>query len=142
MNNLTTIDLSYSRHLVQIPDFTGVPNLKELFLEGRTNWIEVHSSVTKPSETLLQSYLREFVVSGCSKLSKFEDHETASTHEPEIELISSKTPVSSHAHEMKDVEISSGAKTESVFFQIKGESQMSKLTMHVKEPIEHIRRKI
>ncbi|KAK7814653.1 disease resistance protein, partial [Quercus suber] len=81
-------------------------------------------------------YLREFVVSGCSKLAKFEDHEIASTHEPEIEIISSKTPESSHAHETKDAEISSGAETESVFSQIKGESQLSKLTVHVKEPME------
>nr|POE97388.1 putative disease resistance protein [Quercus suber] len=89
------------------------------------------------SRTIIRlEYLREFVVSGCSKLAKFEDHEIASTHEPEIEIISSKTPESSHAHETKDAEISSGAETESVFSQIKGESQLSKLTVHVKEPME------
>ena len=113
MTGLTVVDLSHCKNL--------------LFL---------------PRAIIRLESLRELYVFGVSKLAKFEDHETASTHEPEIELISSKTPVSSHAHETKDVEISSGAETESVFFQIKGESQMSKLTMHVKEPIEHMRRKI
>ena len=72
-----------------------------------------------PGTIIRLESLRELYVFGCSKLTKFEDHETASTHEPEIELISSKTPVSSHAHETKDVEISSGAETESVFFNLK-----------------------
>ena len=69
-----------------------------------------------PGTIIRLESLREPYVFGCSKLAKFEDHEIASTHEPEIELIYSKTPVSSHAHETKDVEISSGVETESVFF--------------------------
>ena len=224
MNNLSFIRLSYSQRLIQILDFTGVPNLRDLDLEVCTNLIEVHSSVavhkrlhglnlrdcirlrSLPSKIEIESlrvlilsgcsnvkvipdfaenmrqlcwlclngtaiktlpssiehltslilldlshcknllylphtiirleYLRALKFFGCSKLAKFEDHETASTHEPEIELISSKTPESSHAHETKDMEISSGAETESVFSQIKGESQMFKLTMNVKAPIE------
>ncbi|KAJ6290514.1 hypothetical protein OIU78_026286, partial [Salix suchowensis] len=42
---LESIDLSNSLSLVRTPNFTGIPNLKRLILEGCTNLYEVQSSL-------------------------------------------------------------------------------------------------
>uniref|UniRef100_M1BKQ7 ADP-ribosyl cyclase/cyclic ADP-ribose hydrolase n=1 Tax=Solanum tuberosum TaxID=4113 RepID=M1BKQ7_SOLTU len=43
--SLRTLDLSFSRSLVQTPDFTGMPNLEYLNLEGCSKLEEVHYSL-------------------------------------------------------------------------------------------------
>ena len=95
MTGLTVLDLSHCKNLLYLPGTI----------------IRLES-------------LKEPYVFGCSKLAKLEDHETTSTHELEIELISSKTPMSSHAHETKDVEISSEAETECVFSNYRRKSDV------------------
>nr|AFP55562.1 TIR-NBS-LRR [Rosa rugosa] len=83
--NLKSIDLSYSINLTRTPDFTGIPNLEKLVLEGCTNLVEVHQSTgllqklrilnlrncksikSLPSEVHME-FLETFDVSGCSKL--------------------------------------------------------------------------
>nr|AFP55569.1 TIR-NBS-LRR [Rosa rugosa] len=83
--NLKSIDLSYSINLTRTPDFTGIPNLEKLVLEGCTNLVKIHPSITLlkrlkiwnfrncksikslPSEVNME-FLETFDVSGCSKL--------------------------------------------------------------------------
>nr|AFP55565.1 TIR-NBS-LRR [Rosa rugosa] len=83
--NLKSIDLSYSRNLRRTPNFTGIPNLEKLVLEGCTNLVEIHPSIallkrlkiwnfrncksikSLPSEVNME-FLETFDVSGCSKL--------------------------------------------------------------------------
>uniref|UniRef100_A0A6N2MZJ9 TIR domain-containing protein n=1 Tax=Salix viminalis TaxID=40686 RepID=A0A6N2MZJ9_SALVM len=88
--NLKIIDLSNSLSLVRTPDFTGIPNLKRLILEGCTSLYEVHPSLgrhkkllyvnlmncisvrTLPSNLEMES-LGIFSLDGCSELEKFPD---------------------------------------------------------------------
>nr|AEE43932.1 TIR-NBS-LRR resistance protein muRdr1H [Rosa multiflora] len=83
--NLKSIDLSYSINLTRTPDFTGIPNLEKLVLEGCTNLVKIHPSIallkrlriwnlrncksirSLPSEVNME-FLETFDVSGCSKL--------------------------------------------------------------------------
>ncbi|KAM5550903.1 disease resistance protein RUN1 [Rosa sericea] len=83
--NLKSIDLSCSINLRRTPDFTGIPNLEKLVLEGCTNLVKIHPSISLlkrlkiwnfrnctsikslPSE-LNMEFLETFDVSGCSKL--------------------------------------------------------------------------
>ncbi|XP_071724918.1 TMV resistance protein N-like [Rutidosis leptorrhynchoides] len=87
-NKLKIIDMSHSRSLVKTPDFTGVPNLEILVLEGCKALSKVHQSlgdlrrlivlnlrdcialVTLPDFNNLAS-LEVFTVAGCSKLLRF-----------------------------------------------------------------------
>ena len=151
--SLEILILSGCSNVEKIPDFAeNMQKLQKFYLNGTAikklpSSIEHLTGLTLldlshcknlvclPQTIFKLEYLREFIVSGCSKLAKFEDQETAPTHEPEIELISSKKQEFSRAHETKDVGISAEAETESVFSQTEG-GQMSKWTMHVKEPIE------
>ncbi|KAG5227060.1 TMV resistance protein [Salix suchowensis] len=89
---LEIIDLSNSLSLVRTPDFTSIPNLKRLILEGCTSLYEVHPSLghhkklqyvnlvncrnvtTLPSNLEMES-LEVFSLDGCSKLEKFPDIE-------------------------------------------------------------------
>lgn len=82
--------LSHSQHLIKTPDFTGVPNLEELILEGCTRLHEIHPSLllhsklvilnltgctslaTLPGKIFMKS-VKKLVLSGCSKLKKFPD---------------------------------------------------------------------
>lgn len=86
------IKLSHSQNLIKTPDFTGVPNLESLVLEGCTNLVEVHPSIGIlkrlrlmnlkdclsirgfPS-TISTESLEICILSGCSKLDKFPDVE-------------------------------------------------------------------
>ncbi|KAJ4705489.1 TMV resistance protein N-like [Melia azedarach] len=79
---------SHCKNLIRTPDFTGVPYLEELILEGCIRLCEIHSSLllhkkvillnlkdcaslrTLPSKIAMES-LRELVLSGCSKLRMF-----------------------------------------------------------------------
>ena len=84
------INLSNSLHLTKTPDFTGIPNLESLILEGCTSLSEVHPSLgyhkklqyvnlmdcesirILPSNLELES-LKVCIFDGCSKLEKFPD---------------------------------------------------------------------
>ncbi|KAH9725662.1 ADP-ribosyl cyclase/cyclic ADP-ribose hydrolase [Citrus sinensis] len=88
LNKLKVMKLSHSQHLIKTPDFTGVPNLEELILEGCTRLHEIHPSLvlhkkvitlnlkdctsltTLPGNVFMKS-LKTLVLSGCSKLMKF-----------------------------------------------------------------------
>ncbi|KAG5227067.1 NBS resistance protein [Salix suchowensis] len=85
---LEIIDLSNSLSLVRTPDFTSIPNLKRLILEGCTSLYEVHPSLghhkklqyvnlvncrnvtTLPNNLEMES-LQVFSLDDCSKLEKF-----------------------------------------------------------------------
>ncbi|XP_011011965.1 PREDICTED: TMV resistance protein N-like isoform X2 [Populus euphratica] len=88
--NLKIINLSNSLNLIKTPDFTGIPNLENLILEGCTSLSEVHPSLARhkklqhvnlvhcqsirilPSNLEMES-LKVFTLDGCSKLERFPD---------------------------------------------------------------------
>lgn len=90
LNMLKVMKVSYSQSLIKIPDFTGVPNLEKLYLEGCTRLREIHPSLllhsklvilnltgctslaTLPGKIFMKS-VKKLVLSGCSKLKKFPD---------------------------------------------------------------------
>nr|AEE43930.1 TIR-NBS-LRR resistance protein muRdr1F [Rosa multiflora] len=85
LGNLKSIDLSDSINLTRTPDFTGIPNLEKLILEGCISLVKIHPSIASlkrlkiwnfrncksikslPSEVNME-FLETFDVSGCSKL--------------------------------------------------------------------------
>ncbi|XP_052293006.1 disease resistance-like protein DSC1 [Citrus sinensis] len=87
---LRVLKLSHSENLIKTPDFTKVPNLEVLDLEGCTRLREIHQSLlrhnklillnlkgctsltTLPGKIFMES-LKTLVLSGCSKLKKFPD---------------------------------------------------------------------
>jgi Leucine-rich repeat (LRR) protein len=87
---LKIINLSNSLNLIKTPDFTGIPNLENLILEGCTSLFEVHPSLARhkklqyvnltdcvsirifPSNLEMES-LKVCILDGCSKLEKFPD---------------------------------------------------------------------
>ena len=88
--NLKIINLSNSLNLIKTPDFTGIPNLENLILEGCTSLSKVHPSLAchkklqhvnlvhcqsiriLPSNLEMES-LTVFTLDGCSKLERFPD---------------------------------------------------------------------
>ena len=85
---LKLIDLSDSQNLIEIPNLTGAPNLKQLILQGCTELPKIHASVgnlkqliqldlngCKRLESLPQTInlesLEVFILSGCLRLKKF-----------------------------------------------------------------------
>lgn len=84
------INLSESRKLVRTPDFSGIPNLERLVLEGCVNLVEINFSVrdlrrlvllnlkncsnlkTLPKIIQLES-LKVLILSGCLKLKKLSE---------------------------------------------------------------------
>nr|XP_011462215.1 PREDICTED: TMV resistance protein N-like isoform X1 [Fragaria vesca subsp. vesca] len=88
MKKLIHIDLSYSENLEMTPDFTGIPNLERLILEGCTNLVKIHPSIVSlkklkllnfkncrsienlPGELEMDS-LEMIDLSGCSKVNVF-----------------------------------------------------------------------
>ncbi|XP_065879958.1 disease resistance-like protein DSC1 isoform X2 [Euphorbia lathyris] len=88
LKELQFIDLSHSQCLTETPDFTGVPNLELLILEGCTSLSKVHPSIgvlkkltllnikdcnsleSLPKTIELES-LNKLLLSGCSKLGQF-----------------------------------------------------------------------
>ncbi|KAK9985108.1 hypothetical protein SO802_034633 [Lithocarpus litseifolius] len=90
LNELKIIDLSDSQNLIEIPDLSGAPNLKQLILQRCTRLYKIHASLgdlkrlirldlngCKCLESLPQKISLEaleiFNLSGCSKLKKFPD---------------------------------------------------------------------
>ncbi|ESR54979.1 hypothetical protein CICLE_v100235052mg, partial [Citrus x clementina] len=87
LNMLRVLKLSHSENLIKTPDFTKVPNLEVLDLEGCTRLREIHQSLlrhnklillnlkgctsltTLPGEIFMKS-LKTLVLSGCLKLRK------------------------------------------------------------------------
>ena len=86
---MKVIDLSYSEYLIKTPNFTGIPNLERLILQGCRRLSEVHSSIghhnkliyvnlmdcesltSLPSRISGLNLLEEVHLSGCSKLKEF-----------------------------------------------------------------------
>ncbi|XP_028757933.1 TMV resistance protein N-like [Neltuma alba] len=81
--NLKFLDLSYSKNLIESPDFSELPNLERLELEGCEDLVDLHTSIAqlkklqalnlKGCKTLRaccpkkleMTALKEFVLSGC-----------------------------------------------------------------------------
>uniref|UniRef100_A0A2N9HSQ1 TIR domain-containing protein n=1 Tax=Fagus sylvatica TaxID=28930 RepID=A0A2N9HSQ1_FAGSY len=62
-DKLKFIDMANSSNLIITPDFTGVPNLKELVLQNCTNLQEIHPSIGILKKLILLN------LKGCGKLS-------------------------------------------------------------------------
>lgn len=93
LDSLKVIDLSYSEYLIKTPNFTGIPNLERLILQGCRRLSEVHSSIghhnkliyvnlmdcesltSLPSRISGLNLLEELHLSGCSKLKEFPEIE-------------------------------------------------------------------
>ncbi|KAL4600360.1 hypothetical protein ACB092_11G193500 [Castanea dentata] len=90
LNELKLIDLSDSQNLIEIPDLSGAPNLKQLILQCCTRLYKIHASLgdlkrlirldlngckclkSLPHKISLEA-LEFFNLNGCSKLKKFPD---------------------------------------------------------------------
>ncbi|KAF3954446.1 hypothetical protein CMV_020208 [Castanea mollissima] len=90
LNELKLIDLSDSQNLIEIPDLSGAPNLKQLILQRCIRLYKIHASLgdlkrlirldlngckclkSLPHKISLEA-LEFFNLSGCSKLKKFPD---------------------------------------------------------------------
>ncbi|XP_022734263.1 TMV resistance protein N-like isoform X1 [Durio zibethinus] len=89
LSKLKLVDLQGSENLIQIPDFTGAPNLETLILEGCTRIVDVHPSVrvlsklkllnlrrckslrSFPTKIIGMKSLEELIISDCSKFEGF-----------------------------------------------------------------------
>ncbi|XP_054817709.1 TMV resistance protein N-like [Prosopis cineraria] len=84
---LKSIDLSYSKYLIKIPDFDGIPNLERLILKWCPNVVEIHQSLGQHKNLVIvnlkgctkvktlprkfeMNRLETFVLSGCLKVRK------------------------------------------------------------------------
>ncbi|KAL6315920.1 hypothetical protein AAG906_013754 [Vitis piasezkii] len=92
LEKLKFMDLSYSRYLIETPNFSGVTNLKQLVLEDCVSLRKVHSSLgdlknlnflnlkncktlkSLPSSTSNLKSLEIFILSGCSKFEEFPEN--------------------------------------------------------------------
>ncbi|KAJ4842031.1 hypothetical protein Tsubulata_021921, partial [Turnera subulata] len=92
LRKLKFLDLSHSQHLKETPDFSQLPNLKELKLKGCTSLVELHHSLPQLGELvyadfedckLLESLPRDFgelkslktlVLDCCSKLHTYPEN--------------------------------------------------------------------
>nr|POE73360.1 disease resistance protein rpp5 [Quercus suber] len=88
LNELKLIDLSDSRNLIEIPDLSGAPNLKQVILRRCTRLYKIHASIgdlkwlirldlngckclkSLPHKISLEA-LEYFDLGGCSKLKEF-----------------------------------------------------------------------
>ncbi|TQD78224.1 hypothetical protein C1H46_036225 [Malus baccata] len=88
LEKLKFINLSYSQYLKETPDFTKVPNLENLILEGCISLLEVHPSISTLTKlvflnlngckelkilasSIYMKSLRTLNLSGCSSLEMF-----------------------------------------------------------------------
>nr|POE74858.1 disease resistance protein rpp5 [Quercus suber] len=88
LNELKLIDLSDSQNLIEIPDLSGVPNLKQLILQRCTRLYKIHASLGDLKRLIRLDLngckhlkilphkiswkaLETFILSGCSRLKKF-----------------------------------------------------------------------
>ena len=62
LGKLKAIDLSHSKHLIETPNISGVPNLKELFLDYCGSLVKVHPSIGQHKKLVILS------LSGCYRL--------------------------------------------------------------------------
>ncbi|CDP20523.1 unnamed protein product [Coffea canephora] len=88
LDKLKYMNLSYSQKLIRTPDFTGIPNLERLILEGCSSLAEIHPSAgflkrlqkfnlrnctnlrSLPKKIVLER-LEVMILSGCSKVGEF-----------------------------------------------------------------------
>ncbi|XP_075649786.1 TMV resistance protein N-like [Castanea sativa] len=87
-NDLKLIDLSASENLTETPDFSWVPNLERLLLQGCTRLLKIHPSIAALEKLILLNlqdckslnslpskinlkFLETLNLSGCSRLKKF-----------------------------------------------------------------------
>ncbi|KAL3499774.1 hypothetical protein ACH5RR_038867 [Cinchona calisaya] len=88
LDKLKFIDLSHSQKLIRTPDFTGIPNLVRLILEGCSSLTEIHPSIGHlkrlqllnlrncrnltglPKQIFLER-LEVMILSGCAKVDEF-----------------------------------------------------------------------
>ncbi|KAI9109076.1 hypothetical protein K1719_020031 [Acacia pycnantha] len=63
--NLKFLDLSYSKNLIETPDFYELPNLERLELEGCEEIVDLHASIRQHTK------LRVLNLKGCKKLTIF-----------------------------------------------------------------------
>ncbi|KAJ9675805.1 hypothetical protein PVL29_024648 [Vitis rotundifolia] len=103
---LNTIRVSFSQHLMEIPDFSVLaPNLEKLILDGCSSLLEIHPSIGKLSKLIVLSLksckklssfpsiinmeaLKILNFSGCSELKKFPDIQGNMEHLLELYLAS------------------------------------------------------
>ncbi|KAL7215812.1 hypothetical protein ACSBR1_027877 [Camellia fascicularis] len=69
LGKLRIMNLSHSTYLTKSPDFTGVPNLERLILEGCTDWTATRQL---PSSIGLLKNLGILTLKGCKGISKLE----------------------------------------------------------------------
>ncbi|XP_030948976.1 disease resistance protein At4g27190-like [Quercus lobata] len=174
MDSLEILILSGCCRVQNIPEFAdNMLELRELFLDGTAiqklpssiknltgltllNLSQCKSLVCLPGAILKLEFLREFTVFGCSKLAKFEDHEIAPTHEPQIEPNECPTslavsilgaykgpvisPISPEKQELLSVHGTEVMEKEGrmpiLETEIETVSSQPKLTKHVGEPIQ------
>ncbi|XP_070681454.1 disease resistance protein RPV1-like [Malus domestica] len=107
LEKLEVINLSYCQYLEETPDFTNVPNLERLILQGCRSLVEVHQSIRTlrnlvllnlkgceklkilPSSIRMKS-LKTFNLSGCSSLEMFPEILEGMEELEELDLSKSK----------------------------------------------------
>ncbi|XP_061361224.1 TMV resistance protein N-like [Gastrolobium bilobum] len=84
MEKLKYLNLTFSKNLKRLPDFSGVPNLETLVLKGCESLTEVHPSLVQHNKVVLMNFedckslralpgklemssLKELILSGCSE---------------------------------------------------------------------------
>lgn len=103
LDNLNTIELSNSQHLIHLPNFSSMPNLERLVLEGCTSFLEVDPSIEVLNKLIflnlknckkLRSFprsiklecLKYLSLSGCSDLKNFPEIQGNMQHLSELYL--------------------------------------------------------
>ncbi|RVW60067.1 TMV resistance protein N [Vitis vinifera] len=104
LDNLKVINLSYSKNLIELPDFSSMPNLEILILEGCT------CLECLPRNFHKLELLRSLSCDGCSKLKRFPEIGRNMRNLRELNL--SKTAITEvpssirHLHGLKDLNLS------------------------------------
>ncbi|GAU26525.1 hypothetical protein TSUD_361580 [Trifolium subterraneum] len=103
LENLKSINLSFSNSLKQSPDFVGVPNLESLFLEGCASLTEIHPSLLSHKKLLIlslkgckrlktlpckieMSSLKVLLLSGCCEFKHFPDFDESTKNLSQLYL--------------------------------------------------------
>ncbi|RVX01227.1 TMV resistance protein N [Vitis vinifera] len=106
LEKLNTISVSFSQHLMEIPDFSiRAPNLEKLILDGCSSFLEVHPSIGRLKKIIVLNIknckklgsfpsiidmeaLKILNFAGCSELKKFPDIQCNMEHLLELYLSS------------------------------------------------------
>ena len=90
LTRLEVLNLSHSKYLIETPDFSGIPNLKQLILKDCPNLLKVHQSIgvlsyltllnlkdctslcNLPRNIYKLKSLKSLILSGCSKIGLLE----------------------------------------------------------------------